>query len=32
LLEYVNNKFVRHWMSKVWKYCSLREKKITLLA
>jgi hypothetical protein len=35
LLEYVNKKFIRHWMSKVWKYCSLREKnknKNTLLA
>jgi ribulose bisphosphate carboxylase small subunit len=26
LLEYVNKKFVEHWMSKVWKYCSLKEK------
>jgi hypothetical protein len=33
LLEYVNNKlFVRHWISKVWKYYSLRENKNTLLA
>jgi hypothetical protein len=32
LLEYVNKKFVRYWMSKVWKYCNLRkEKKKTLL-
>jgi hypothetical protein len=27
LLEYVNKKFVPHWMSKVWKYYSLRGKK-----
>jgi hypothetical protein len=27
LLEYVNNKFLRHWISKVWKYCNLRGKK-----
>jgi hypothetical protein len=27
LLEYVNNKFVWHWMFKVWKYCSLRKKE-----
>jgi hypothetical protein len=27
LLENMNTKFVRHWMSKVWKYCNLREKK-----
>jgi hypothetical protein len=26
LLKYVNNKFVRHLMFKVYKYCSLREK------
>jgi hypothetical protein len=35
LLEYVDKKFVHHWTSKVWKYCSLREKiriKNTLLA
>jgi hypothetical protein len=32
LLEYANKKFVRHWMSKaLWKYCSLRENKNTLL-
>jgi hypothetical protein len=28
LLEYVNKKFVWHWMSKAWKYWSLIEKKI----
>jgi len=27
LLEYENKKFARHWMSKVWKYYCLREKK-----
>jgi hypothetical protein len=26
-VEYVNNKFVRHRMLKVWKYYSLRKKK-----
>jgi len=29
LLVDVNKKFERNWMSKVWKYCSLREKKNT---
>jgi len=28
-LEYVNKKFVRHWLSIVWKYCSLREENKT---
>jgi hypothetical protein len=27
LLENMNTKFVRRWMSKVWKYCNLRKKK-----
>jgi len=31
LLKYVNKKFVRHLMFKVWNICSLRKKK-TLLA
>jgi hypothetical protein len=30
MLEYVNTKFVRHWMSEVWKHCNLRKKKKTL--
>jgi hypothetical protein len=27
LLENMSTKFVWHWMSKVWKYCSLRERE-----